>query len=82
VSPHVDRASSEVVVFRRLVRHPPHKNSFFAGMTFDEVRRWKQEQQDKGLYPMVAQPCHETIVRLGPRREDRRVRTGCLEPVV
>ena len=59
-----------------------HKNSFFAGMTFDEIRRWKQEQQDKGLYPMVAQPRYETIVCLGPRREDLRVRTGCLEPVV
>jgi hypothetical protein len=27
-----------------------HKNSF-DGMTWDEIRAWKQEQESKGLYP-------------------------------
>jgi hypothetical protein len=33
-----------------------HKNTFFDGMSFDEIRQWKREQADKGLYPMVLQP--------------------------
>jgi len=33
-----------------LVRHPP-KNKFFNDMTMDDIREWKREQTDKGLYP-------------------------------
>lgn len=37
-----------------------HKNSFFDRMTTDEIGRWKQEQEEKGLYPMwSAQPGYE-----------------------
>jgi hypothetical protein len=28
-----------------------HKNGFFEGMTWDEIRAWKREQEAKGLYP-------------------------------
>lgn len=28
-----------------------HKNSFFDGMTWDEIAEWKREQEAKGLYP-------------------------------
>lgn len=28
-----------------------HQNSFFDGMTFDQIREWKREQEAKGLYP-------------------------------
>jgi len=28
-----------------------HKNRFFAGMTWDEIREWKREQEEKGQYP-------------------------------
>ncbi len=57
-----------------------HKNSFFDGMTWDEIRAWKQKQERKGLYPMVAQPGYEAqpkyerIVRLGQRRWGLTVR--------
>ena len=52
-----------------------HKNSFFDGMTWDEIRRWKREQERKGLYPLVAQPAYESIVRLGPGRWGLAVRS-------
>jgi hypothetical protein len=52
-----------------------HKNNFFERMTWDEIREWKREQEEKGLYPMVAQPRYESIVRLGPRRWGMTVRT-------
>jgi hypothetical protein len=45
-----------------------HKNSFFGGMTWDEIREWKREQEEKGLYPMVVKPRYEKIVRLGSSR--------------
>ena len=51
-----------------------HKNSFFDGMTWDEIRRWKREQERKGLYPIVAQPRYESVVRLGPNRWGLTVR--------
>ena len=28
-----------------------HKNSFFDGMTGNQIREWKREQADKGMYP-------------------------------
>jgi hypothetical protein len=28
-----------------------HKNSAFHGMTWDEIRDWKRDQEEKGLYP-------------------------------
>jgi hypothetical protein len=28
-----------------------HKNSFFEGMTWDEIAEWKRQQEEKGLYP-------------------------------
>jgi hypothetical protein len=28
-----------------------HKNRFFARMTWDEIREWKREQEEKGQYP-------------------------------
>jgi hypothetical protein len=28
-----------------------HKNSFFDGMTWSEIRAWKREQERKSLYP-------------------------------
>ena len=28
-----------------------HKNKFFNDMTMDDIREWKREQTDKGLYP-------------------------------
>jgi len=28
-----------------------HKNNAFHGMTWDEIREWKREQERKGLYP-------------------------------
>ena len=59
-----------------------HKNSFFDGMSRDEIREWKREQAERGLYPMIAQPSYERIVRIGPsawgitvRKADGRVVT-------
>jgi hypothetical protein len=37
-------------------------------MTWDEIREWKRQQKEKGLYPMVVQPRYEKIVRLGRHR--------------
>jgi hypothetical protein len=51
-----------------------HRNSFFDGMTWDEIREWKREQQDKGMSPIVAQPAYEKIVLLGARRYGMTVR--------
>jgi hypothetical protein len=28
-----------------------HKNSFFDGMSWDEISEWKLDQEQKGLYP-------------------------------
>ena len=28
-----------------------HNNSFFDGMTWDEIREWRRQQAEKGLYP-------------------------------
>ena len=57
-----------------------HKNSFFDGMTWGEIRAWKRDRQRRGLYPMVVQPRYEKVVRLGAgrwgiavRRPDGRV---------
>jgi hypothetical protein len=51
-----------------------HKNSFFDGMTWDEIREWKRQQEEKGLYPMVVQPRYERVVRRGPHRWGLTVR--------
>ena len=45
-----------------------HKNSFFDGITRDEIRELKREQEAKRLYPIVAQPKYESVVRHGPSR--------------
>ena len=50
-----------------------HKNSFFDGMTWDEIREWKREQSEKGMYPIVVQPDFEVSARWGrrvPRSQD------------
>lgn len=52
-----------------------HKNSFFDGMSWDEIREWKREQEEKGLYPMLwVQPRCEKLLRLGQDRWGIRVR--------
>ncbi len=51
-----------------------HKNAFFDGMTTDETRTWKQEQQRKGMTSMVIQPKYESLVRLGRMRYGLTVR--------
>ena len=51
-----------------------HKSGFFDRMTVEEIPEWKREQEGKGLYPMVAQPEYERIVRLGPSRWGLTVR--------
>jgi hypothetical protein len=52
-----------------------HKNSFFDGRSMDEIRAWKEEQAEKGLYPMWStQPRYESIVRLGYMRYGLGVR--------
>jgi hypothetical protein len=28
-----------------------HKNSFFDGWTWEQIREWKREEERKGLYP-------------------------------
>ena len=45
-----------------------HKNSFFDGMTWDEIREWKREQSEKGMYPMVVQPDFGVSARSGTAR--------------
>jgi hypothetical protein len=39
-----------VVVSCRLFRIR-HKNKFFDGWSWDQIREWKREQEEKGLYP-------------------------------
>ena len=51
-----------------------HENRHFDGMSRDEIREWKREQEQRGLYPMVAQPRYESLVRLGPLRYGMTVR--------
>ena len=51
-----------------------HKTAFFDGMTTDEIRAWKQEQERKGMTPMVVQPRYESIRKLGPMRYGMTVR--------
>ena len=47
----------------------PHKNSFFEGMSIDEIRAWKEQQARKGMHTMwSAQPHYRSIVRLGRTR--------------
>ena len=42
-----------------------HNNSFFNGMSRDDIRTWKREQERKGLYPNLSQPPPRGIDRLG-----------------
>jgi hypothetical protein len=54
VSPDHDRPLGQVVVPGQVVRDPPQEqrvNSAFHGMTWDEIRDWKRDQEEKGLYP-------------------------------
>ena len=52
----------------------PHKNSFFDGMSWDEIREWKRKQEAKALYPMATLPGlrgaapYEGIARLDPQQ--------------
>ena len=51
-----------------------HKNAFFDGMTTEEIRAWKREQEQKGMSSMVVQPEYEKIARLVPMRFGLTVR--------
>jgi hypothetical protein len=59
-----------------------HENAFFDGMSTDEVRAWKREQDRNDVELMVVQPKYEKIVRLGPMRYGMTVRLSDGETVV
>jgi hypothetical protein len=67
VPSNADRAPRQVVVSRPLVRHQAQKQ-LLRRHAWDEIREWKRQQEEKGLYPMMwVQPRCQKLLRLDSR---------------